>query len=117
MLDELGLMFPEAQFIHLRRDPRRAVNSMINFKLRVDYLKEAEDATQAVLPSWSKDFRDACQTWAMCTDCAQYFEQCFPQRCLTILYETLSIDPYATFDRSIRFPWRRERTLSVRVFS
>jgi hypothetical protein len=62
MVDRLGEMFPDAQFLHLLCDGRRAVHSMIHFK---DTLQPAvrEKFQKAGWDIPWLDFTEACRTW------------------------------------------------------
>ncbi|MEK6250797.1 MAG: glycosyltransferase [Actinomycetota bacterium] len=93
VVERLGRLFPQARFIHLLRDGRRVVHSMINFQ-RV--LGDAENVekwrSSGRLPSWAADFREACQTWAGLTHLASEFCCENPERTFTVTNERLITD-------------------------
>jgi hypothetical protein len=94
MLQWLPAMFPGARFLHILRDGRRVVHSMVNFgALRA----------QQELPWWAGDFRKACKTWARFTTAALEYEAASPERCLTVRNEDLVADPVAGFRRVLGF--------------
>lgn len=88
MLDVLVDMFPDAFFIHILRDGRRVVNSMINSHFDVP---------------WATDFRQACQTWRQCVENLMDFCTRYPTRCLTVVNESLIKEPQKLFAEVFRF--------------
>ena len=65
VVDRLAEMFPGARFLHILRDGRRVVHSMVNFHRALADPETAERMKSAGrLPPWTTDFRDACRTWA-----------------------------------------------------
>ncbi len=88
MLDVLVDMFPDAFFIHILRDGRRVVNSMINSKFDVP---------------WATDFRQACQTWRQCVEMSMDCCTRYPTRCLTVVNESLIKEPQKLFAEIFRF--------------
>ena len=102
MVDRLGEMFPDAQFLHLLRDGRRAVHSMIHF----------QDALQpAVREKFKKagwdipwlDFTEACRTWREYAGKVLDFSVANPGRCLTVRQEHLVSRPEETFASIYQF--------------
>jgi hypothetical protein len=94
MADTVADLFPGAQFIHLLRDGRRVVHSMVNFaehESRVRY--------RAMKEPWMTDFRAACRTWRQHVEAARSFEAERPDRCLTVMNEELLRDPDSGFER------------------
>jgi hypothetical protein len=88
MLDELAPMFPGARFVHVMRDGRATVNSMINSRL----------------PSgWASDFREACRMWASYTDRAARFGERLSERYLGARYDLLTQDPDRLFSQIFAF--------------
>jgi hypothetical protein len=88
MLDALAELFPGAFFLHILRDGRRVVHSMINSGFDV---------------WWARDFRQACITWRRFVEAGMRFERTAPERCVTVLLEELSEDPAAAFGQVLRF--------------
>jgi len=93
MLPWLAGMFPGAKFIHILRDGRRVVHSMIN--------KTAHFGVKG--PKWSEDFEAACRTWVQYSKTATAFEAENPDRCITVRNEDLVQDPEPGFRRMLSF--------------
>jgi hypothetical protein len=93
MVDDLALLFPGAKFLHILRDGRRVVHSMINF---LNKMKGRPRARQYV-PSWSSDFEQACRTWRETSETAVRFCTEHPDRALTVINEQVSGDPVSGF--------------------
>lgn len=89
MVDDLALMFPGAQFLHILRDGRRVVNSMVHF---LNKFRDRPDALQYV-PEWATDFGEACRTWRRWVEMAGDFADRNPSRCFTIRNEALAECP------------------------
>jgi hypothetical protein len=81
-------MFPRARFVHMLRDGRAAVSSMLasGFDTRI-----------------AKDFDFACQTWARCAGDAWAFTRERPEVSLEIRQEDLALDPETTLVAVQRF--------------
>lgn len=92
-VDDIAELFPDAQFIHIVRDGRRVVNSMLNFTAK---FTDRPEATRH-LPHWVDDFGAACRTWADYATHAEGFRFDNPDRSLTVVNETLSAEPAAGF--------------------
>lgn len=104
VVERLADMFPGARFIHLLRDGRRVVHSMVNFGRTFGDPEVAERMKRAGrLPPWATDFRDACQTWTRMVGIASEFCQRYPDRALTIRNEGLITDPDATMREVLEF--------------
>jgi hypothetical protein len=84
----LAELFPGASFLHILRDGRQVVNSMINSGFEAP---------------WAKDFRTACRTWAHFVRVASAFEVEWPERCLTVPYAELVAAPVEWFGRMLEF--------------
>jgi glycosyltransferase involved in cell wall biosynthesis len=94
VVDRLAEMFPGARFLHILRDGRRAVHSMINFHRAFADPETAERMKSAGrLPPWTTDFRDACRTWARFTRIASDLCRRHPERAFTVANERLITDP------------------------
>src|SRR5918995_5110059 len=62
MVDVLADMFPGAVFLHILRDGRRVVHSMMNFANRLADAHIADYVRTKQLPSWATvDFREMCK--------------------------------------------------------
>jgi Sulfotransferase family/Glycosyl transferase family 2 len=94
VVDRLAEMFPGARFLHVLRDGRRVVHSMVNFHQALGDPEAVERMrTAGRLPPWTTDFRDACRTWARFVRIASDFCRRHPERALTITNERLITDP------------------------
>jgi glycosyltransferase involved in cell wall biosynthesis len=94
VVDRIAEMFPGARFLHILRDGRRVVHSMVNFHRVFDDPETAERMKSAGrLPPWTADFRDACRAWARFTRIASDFCQRHPDRAFTVTNERLITDP------------------------
>ena len=99
IVDLLADMFPGAYFIHLLRDGRRVVNSMINFHNAPSREKQREQF--GPLRQW--DFRNACLTWSRHVEAALEFASRQPTRCLTVNNEDLVAQPAEGFRKILDF--------------
>ena len=99
MVDELACLFPGAQFLHIVRDGRRVVHSMVHFG---EALGRNLQAT-GHLPDWATGFDEASRTWRRFVEAAAAFCTDNPARCLTIRNEELASDPDAGFQRILSF--------------
>ena len=100
--DDLINMFPEAFFIHILRDGRAIVHSMINYLDRFRDLAQA-NTSKGVFPPWTVDFREACRTWNRYVKASLDFCARHPKRCLTVVNEKLVADPSQGFREILRF--------------
>lgn len=82
MVADLAAMFPGALFLHMLRDGRRVVHSMINRKVEV---------------TWRDDFAGACATWRRYVEAALEAQARYPTRCLTVKNEDLCLRPESSF--------------------
>ena len=80
----LADMFPGAQFIHVLRDGRSVVNSMLHFGDRAADLPERQP-----LQPWATDFDAAVKTWSHYVEFALDFCARNPDRTLTVKNEDL----------------------------
>jgi hypothetical protein len=103
MAEVLGKMFPGALFLHILRDGRQVVNSMINIARTVTTKEFAKMQEGNFLPPWARDFREACRTWRRQTQAALDFCNEFPDRSLTISHQQLESEPPAAFGRIFSF--------------
>jgi len=94
VVERLSEMLPGARFLHILRDGRRVVHSMINFQRTFDDPEAVARMKEAGrLPPWATDFRDACRSWARFTDIASEFSRRHPERAFTVTNERLITDP------------------------
>jgi hypothetical protein len=101
--DTLLVMFPDALFLHLVRDGRRVVHSMIHF---LDPLPEEQRAVvlaSGQAPPWATDFREACRTWKRFMVAGAELCASHPSRCLTVVNEELVDDPVRGLGEVFRF--------------
>jgi hypothetical protein len=99
MVDDLAELFPGARFLHIVRDGRSVVRSMIHFRKSIG--KGLSDA--GGLPSWAKSFEEAVETWRLFVTTAQSFCDAKPDRGLTVVNESLAANPAAEFKRILEF--------------
>jgi hypothetical protein len=102
MVETIAAMFPGAKFLHIVRDGRHVVRSMINFerKFSADTIAKAQ---RNEIPRWSKDFRRGCETWVNWVEVGLDFAAAHPTRCLTVRNEDLSADPQGGFATIVGF--------------
>lgn len=111
MIDVIADMFPDAKFVHILRDGRQVVRSMLSF------------GHARTKDRWVHDFRTACQTWATYVDAAGAFAAEHPDHCLTIRYDALASQPERAFAEVFEFldlPYEDEparHVISTRVNS
>ena len=101
MIDDVGEMFPYAFFLHLVRDGRRVVRSMLSFRESIE--REKGPIPDNEMPPWTRDFEAACESWANHVAIVARFEDANPGRCLTIRNEDLVTDPHAALSRMLDF--------------
>jgi hypothetical protein len=99
----LARAFPGATFLHILRDGRAVVNSMLNFAaaIRPDAREAFEQA--GAMPGFSADFESACAEWVFYVRAAEDFAAGHPGRALTVRNESLREDPVAGFDEIFSF--------------
>lgn len=88
MATELALMFPKAKFLHLVRDGRAVVNSMINSSFDID---------------WAHDFERACFTWTHYVGKGLDFEKVWPDRVLRVGHAELMADTAGSCQAILQF--------------
>jgi hypothetical protein len=98
MVDTVADLFPGAFFIHLLRDGRRVVHSMVNFATH-----QSRARYRVMREPWMTDFRAACRTWREHVEAARRFEAERPERCQTLVSEQLLRDPDGGFDGIFAF--------------
>jgi Sulfotransferase family len=102
MVETIAAMFPGAKFLHIVRDGRHVVRSMINFERKFSPETIAQ-AQRNEIPRWSKDFRRGCETWVQWVEAGLDFAGAHPSRCLTVRNEDLSADPQGRFAAIVGF--------------
>lgn len=99
----LAHLFPQARFIHILRDGRSVVNSMINFSGALPDRERERIVASGELPEFATDFRCACETWVLYVMTALEFIENHPGRCLTVRNERLREDPVTGFEEIFSF--------------
>jgi hypothetical protein len=103
LADNLARMFPGAFFVHILRDGRKVVHSMINFLARFNEGELPDAIKRSPRPAWSADFAEACRTWRRFVEAALHFQARFPDRCLTVVNEQVVADPAGEFGEILQF--------------
>jgi len=98
MVWTLAEMFPGASFIHVLRDGRAVVNSMIHFGDRV-----AAEAGVQQLQGWATDFEVAVETWRHYVEFALNFCSHNPDRTITVRNEDLIERTNEEFAKILQF--------------
>lgn len=88
MVTTIAEMMPDALFVHIMRDGRNVVQSMV---------------TSGFSAPWASDFLEACKTWAWFVDKAVAFGAQMPERYLAVPYAFLSENPEAGFAAIFEF--------------
>jgi hypothetical protein len=107
----LADMFPGAQFIHVLRDGRSVVNSMIHFGDRAD-----DRAAREPLQGWATDFKVAVETWRHYVEFALDFCARNPDRTLTVKNEDLVERTEDEFGKIFTFLGARPNTQPAEFF-
>lgn len=103
MADTLARMFPGARFLHVLRDGREVVNSMVHIASTVPADELETMIRRGFLPPWGHDFRAACTTWRDYARTAMDFSSREPARALTVIHGDLERDPGTTMATVLRF--------------
>jgi hypothetical protein len=93
----LAEMFPEARFIHMLRDGRRVVHSMLHLLDRPRVVVGKARSRGPRAGGWGQDFRSACRLWAASVEAARAFVAEHPERARTVVHERLVADPETGF--------------------
>lgn len=88
MVEELLGLFPAAKFLHVVRDGRAVVNSMVSSGFDTD---------------WASDFAVACRTWVRYVMLGRAAAQAHPEQVMEVYYDALAADPKAEFERLFSF--------------
>lgn len=102
MVDILTRLFPDALFLHILRDGRHVVNSMIHFLDAVEDNVKANFENAGWEIPWI-DFTEACRTWRDYVEVSMAFCGNQPDRCLTITHERLVADTASCFTEIFDF--------------
>ncbi|HKC23927.1 MAG TPA: sulfotransferase, partial [Thermoanaerobaculia bacterium] len=86
--DSLSLMFPRARFVHVVRDGRAVVRSMLASGLDED---------------WARDLRSACETWVHYVRAGLAFQTAHRDRVLEVRSERLAAEPEAELASILEF--------------
>ena len=99
--DALAEIFPGARFIHILRDGRDVVHSMLHF---ADSHPDSETArfAERTIP-WATDMGGACEFWRDHVDTAMTFCEEHPERATVVRHEDLVAAPDQTFRGIHRF--------------
>ena len=106
MAEALAASFPGAYFLHILRERRRVVHSMIHLSSQ---LSEDEQENKRAWrggssgPAWTTDFKKACETWRKTSAAALDFCEKHPERALTVRLEELERDPLGGFGGVLKF--------------
>ena len=99
-LNWLREIFPEARFIYVMRDGRDAAASIIDQKMR---LLRAETHRPYDTRTRRSDLESFVRKWLEVTQLARDFDRAWPNRMITLRYETLIRDPHKEIARAVRF--------------
>lgn len=91
----LAEMFPEARFIHMLRDGRRVVHSMLHMLDRPRVVVGRARSRGPRAGRWGQDFGSACRLWVASVQAARAFVAEHPARARTMVHERLVADPEA----------------------
>jgi Sulfotransferase family len=103
MAEVLAAMFPGAFFLHLLRDGRRVVHSMIHFSDKLAEDQREEMKAGGFFPAWVTNFKVACQTWQERTAAGLAFCEKHPERALNVRLEELARNPGQAFEDVLSF--------------
>lgn len=109
MLEELAVMFPDAQFLHILRDGRKVVHSMLHMLQHPQRVDPQQDTSwqdskfMNFVAERFSNFRSACLEWIRHVQSAMEFQQRHPDRCLTVVNEALAAQPKQGFGDIFRF--------------
>ena len=101
IVDRLAEVFPGASFIHILRDGREVVHSMLNFVRSIPYPEVARFAERE--GGWRTDFRTACEAWRDHVEAATTFCDEHTDRATVLRYEDLVAAPEERFQHLHRF--------------
>jgi hypothetical protein len=96
-------IFPGAKFLHILRDGRRVVHSMMNSSRTMTESERTQMEEGDFVPSWAKSFRAACRSWSESVEAVLEFQGRNREACLTVRNEELVSDPDAGFQAILGF--------------
>jgi hypothetical protein len=99
MVDDLAELFPGAVFLHMLRDGRDVVASMVAFLSKFEGRPEAGRH----IPAWAADFEASCATWTDYVGHAAGFTLEHPDRAHTVRNDALSTTPESGFAEMFDF--------------
>jgi hypothetical protein len=108
-------MFPGAFFLHILRDGRDVVHSMLHFTDKLSDQKRKQ--RDGFLANWAGNFKEACQTWSKTTTTAMEFCENHPHRALVVRYDKLVSDPGEGFGTILHFLEAPPSDAPARYFS
>ncbi len=97
MVTTMAELFPGAFFLHILRDGRRVVHSMVHFKTLLGEELTNELKSSGRLPPWATDFPAACKAWRGYVERAMDFCETHPNRSMTVVNDELRADPEKYF--------------------
>lgn len=103
MIDALADMFPGAHFLHILRDGRAVVNSMMHLRNRVKDKVRTEMDAGDFLPRWTRDFDEACRVWRASVETGMAAAERHGDRCLTVYHSELTASTEAEFGKLFEF--------------
>jgi len=103
MLPELLEAFPDAQFVHVVRDGRRVVESMLRFESKLeDGVRKGMQGAGWMVP-WMRDGDAAVRQWTEYVSAAADFGDMHPERVHIVRHEQLEAEPEETIGRALAF--------------
>ncbi len=102
MIAEVMRLFPAASLLHIVRDGRAVVNSMVSSGFETD---------------WASDFEAACQTWVHYAELGHEAAGAHPQRMLEVRHDELAAQPQRELGRVFEFLGETPCERSVELIS
>ena len=96
MLETLLTMFPDARVVHVVRDGRLAVQSMLDV-VHTEGAHEVEMRSRGFRPEWTEDFASACATWSAAVESGMRACETHPKHVLAVALDDLISDPERAF--------------------
>jgi Sulfotransferase family len=97
MVTTIAELFPGAFFLHILRDGRKVVHSMVHFATFLGEEVTNELKSSGRLPPWATDFPAACKAWRGYVERAMDFCEMNPGRSMTVVNDELSAEPEKYF--------------------
>jgi glycosyltransferase involved in cell wall biosynthesis len=101
IMDRLAEVFPGARFLHIVRDGRAVVQSMLGFTRSIHSPAAAGFIDETV--PWASEERSACEAWRDHVEAANAFCDAHEERAMVVPYEDLVVAPLDTFCDVHRF--------------